>query len=72
VHVRKIDTPIPKARRLAEGLVLGNPIIKEICTRGTTDPDAIVAAVTAGLHHAFGEDPGRMPLQAIIFSALKR
>jgi SAM-dependent methyltransferase len=72
VHVLRIDTPIPKARRLAEGLILGNPIIEEICTRGTTDPDAIVAAVTAALHHAFGQDPGRMPLQAIIFSALKR
>jgi SAM-dependent methyltransferase len=72
MQVRKIDAAIPKAQRLAEGLVLGNPIIEEICTRGTTDPAEIVAALTAGLHHAFGEDPGRMPLQALIFSARKR
>jgi ubiquinone/menaquinone biosynthesis C-methylase UbiE len=72
VHVLKIDKTIPKARRLAEGLIFGNPIIDEICARGTAKPDAIVAAVTAALHGAFGEDPGRMPLQAIIFSALKR
>ena len=70
VHVLKIGKTIPEARRLAQGLIFGNPIIEEICARGTS-PDAIVAAVTAALHGAFGQDPGRMPLQAIIFGALK-
>lgn len=72
VHVLKIDKTIPKARRLAQGLILGNPIIEEIYARGITNPDAIVADVTAALHVAFGQDPGRMPLQAIIFNAVKR
>jgi phage tail sheath gpL-like len=70
--VLKIDKMIPEARRLAEGLILGNPIIEEICARGAPDPDAIVAAVTAALQGEFGHDPGRMPLQAIIFQARKR
>ena len=39
---------------------------------GAADPDAIVAAMTAALQRAFGRDPGRMPLQAIVFSARKR
>jgi SAM-dependent methyltransferase len=72
VDVLRIDKTIPEVRRLARGLILGNPIIEEICARGTANPDGIVAAVTAALHGAFGQDPIRMPLQAIVFSALKR
>jgi ubiquinone/menaquinone biosynthesis C-methylase UbiE len=71
-HVLKIDKAIPNAQAFAEGLILGNPIIDEICARGTADPDAIVAAVTAALYRAFGQDPGHMPLQAIVFSARSR
>jgi ubiquinone/menaquinone biosynthesis C-methylase UbiE len=71
-HVLKIDKTIPQARRLAQGLILGNPIIEEIRERATANPDAMIVAVTAALHRAFGPDPGRMVLQAIIFSALKR
>jgi len=71
-HVLKLDKTIPDAEAFARGLILGNPIIEEICTRGISDPDTIIAAVTAALHRAFGKDPGRMPLQAIVFSACKR
>jgi SAM-dependent methyltransferase len=72
VHILKIDKIVPQAQRLAQGLILGNPIIEEICARGIADPGSIVARVTAALHRAFGRDPGRIPLQAIVFSALKR
>jgi len=72
VHVLKIDKTIATARQFAEGLILGNPIIEEIRVRGTTDSARIIAAVTMALQSAFGADPGRMPLQAIVFSALKR
>ena len=71
VHVLKIDKTITTAGQFAEGLVLGNPIIEEIRSRGTTNSATIVAAVTEALQSAFGENPGRMPLQAIVFSALK-
>jgi SAM-dependent methyltransferase len=70
-HVLKVETAIPQARRFAEGLILGNPIVEEICARGTAEPDAIIAALTAALEAAFGRDPGRMPLQAIVVSAVK-
>jgi SAM-dependent methyltransferase len=71
VHVLKIDKSIPKARQFAEGLILGNPIVEEIQTRGV-DPEAIVTALTTALQAAFGPDPGCMPLQAIVFRARKR
>ena len=71
MHVLKIDKTIAETRRFAEGLILGNPIIEEICARGTPNPAAIVDAVTAALQREFGQDPGRMPLQAIVFDARK-
>ena len=71
VHMLKIDKTATTARQFAEGLVLGNPIIEEIRSRGMTDLAPIIAAITEALQSAFGEDPGRMPLQAIVFSALK-
>jgi SAM-dependent methyltransferase len=72
VHVVKFNKTIPNARRFAEGLIRGNPIIDEIYDRGAADPETIVATLTAALQGIFGNDPGRMPLQAIVFSALKR
>ena len=69
VHVLKIDKTISQARHFAHGLIYGNPIIAEIGVRGTARPDQIVEAVTAALQREFGADPGRMPLQAIIFEA---
>jgi len=71
VHVLKIDKTISQARRLARGLILGNPIIEEIDARGLPGSAAIVDAVTAALQREFGNDPGCMPLQAIIFDARK-
>ena len=71
-QVLKVEKTIPNARRFAEGLILGNPIVEEIRGRGAVEPEAIVAAVTAALQDAFGQDPGHMPLQAIVFSARKR
>ena len=71
VHVLKIDKTIRQVRRLAQGLILGNRIIEEIRERGTANPDAMVVAMTAALHRAFGPDPGRMSLQALVFSALR-
>jgi ubiquinone/menaquinone biosynthesis C-methylase UbiE len=71
-HVLQIEKTVEQANQFAKGLIFGNPIIDEIRERGTTDPETIVAALTAALISAFGPDPGRMPLQAIVFSARKR
>ena len=48
VHVLKIDKTIRQVRRLAQGLILGNPIIEEIRERGTANPDAMVVAIDSG------------------------
>ncbi len=43
----------------------------EIRGRGGIDPEMVVSAVVDALHREFGDSPGRMPLQVIVFSAEK-
>jgi ubiquinone/menaquinone biosynthesis C-methylase UbiE len=62
---------LPEARVLAEGLIFGNPSIDQISARGTIDPEEIVAALTEAYHAAFGPDPAKMLLQALVVSAQK-
>lgn len=69
--VVKFDKEIPKAEVFAQGLVFGNPVFEEIRTRTNAEPKDVAAAVEAALIEAFGSDPGRMPLQAVVVSARK-
>ena len=72
IAILRLEKEIPDAALFARGLIYGNPIIDQIRTRGGVDPDRIVDAVAQRLRVEFGTDPGRMTLQAIIFSASKR
>jgi hypothetical protein len=72
VAVVSLEKEIPDAASFARGLVYGNPLIDQIRTRGGVEPEPIVDAVAQALRREFGADPGRMPLQAILFSATKR
>ncbi len=69
--VVKFDKEIPKTELFVQGLVYGNPVIEEIRARANAAPEAVAAALTAALDEAFGSNPGRMPLQAIVLSARK-
>lgn len=68
----RLQKNIPDATIFARGLVYGNPMIDQVRARGGVDPEVIVDALAEALRHEFGADPGRMPLQAIVFSATKR
>ena len=72
IAVLRLEKEIPDAALFATGVVCGNPLIDQIRGRGGVDPDSVVEAVAQALRAEFGPDPGRMPLQAIIFSAGKR
>src|SRR6516164_8255798 len=72
VAVVRLEKEIPDTARFARGLVHGNPLIDQIKARGGVDPDRIVNALAQALRQEFGSDPGRMPLQAIVFSANRR
>jgi ubiquinone/menaquinone biosynthesis C-methylase UbiE len=71
VAVLRLEKEVPDTTRFARGLVHGNPVIDEIRARGGVDPDRIVDAMAQALRQEFGAGPGRMPLQAIVFSASK-
>ncbi len=68
VDVVGLEKEIPSTAAFARGLVLGNPLVEQIRARGG-DPDRVVEAVVEALRREFGPDPGRMPLQAIVFEA---
>src|SRR5262245_26527247 len=72
VAVVGLEKEIPDSVRFARGLVHGNPLIDQIRARGGVDPDRVVDALAQALRQEFGADPGRMPLQAIVFSARRR
>ena len=72
VAVVRLEKEIPDSALFARGLVFGNPLIDQIKARGGVDPDRIVDALMRALRKEFGADPGRMPLQAIVFSASRR
>jgi len=69
--VVRIEKAIPTAEAFARGQVYGSPIIDQIRARGGVDPEDLVQALKQGLEREFGADPGRMPLQAMFFSAKK-
>jgi ubiquinone/menaquinone biosynthesis C-methylase UbiE len=69
--VVKLEKEIADTPRFARGLVYGNPLIDQIRSRGGVDPDEVVGAMERAISREFGSAPGRMPLQAIFFSATK-
>lgn len=71
ISVVRMQTQIPDMTAFSRGIVYGNPLIDQIQERGGVAPDRIVDAVTNALRRQFGGDPARMPLQAIIYSAVK-
>jgi hypothetical protein len=52
-------------------MVYGNPLIDMIRTRGGVDPNQVVDSLAQALRRAFG-DPGKIPIPAIVFDAMRR
>ena len=69
--VVRLDKEVPAATEFARGLVYGNPLIDQVRARGGVEPERIVEALVEDLRHEFGPEPGRMSLQAVMFSARK-
>ncbi|MEH2525310.1 MULTISPECIES: class I SAM-dependent methyltransferase [unclassified Bradyrhizobium] len=71
IAVIRQERELPDVAQFARAAVYGNPLIDQVRARGGVDPDRIVDALAQEFRREFG-DPGRMPLQAIVFSAVKR
>ena len=70
IAVLRRDQSIPDVAAFAHGFVYGNPLAEQVRARGG-DPAVIVTALTETYRREFGPDPGRMPLQAILFEATR-
>jgi SAM-dependent methyltransferase len=71
IAVSRQEREVPDAAHLARAAVHGNPLIDQVRARGGVEPDEIVGMLAQEFRREFGADPGRMPIQAIIFSATK-
>ena len=71
IAVIRLESQIPDAAAFARGLIFGDPVIDQIRMRRGVDPDRVVDALTVALRREFGADPGRLPLQAIVFEVTK-
>ena len=70
--VISLDKEIHDVASFARAAVYGNPLIDQVRARSGVEPERIVDALVQEYRREFGADPGRMPLQAILFSATKR
>jgi ubiquinone/menaquinone biosynthesis C-methylase UbiE len=57
--------------RFAQGLVFGNPLVNEIRSRGSVEPEDVCSAIAKALREEFGTEPSSMPLQAIVVSGTR-
>ena len=69
VVVETVECPDPY--HAAKGIVEGNPGILEIRDRATADPETIVQDLARELQASFGPPPLKIPLQEIVFTAIK-
>ena len=64
----RLKKKIADPQTFARGLVYGNPLIDEIRTRGSVDPETVAAAILDELRATFGPSDMTMPLEATIFT----
>jgi hypothetical protein len=69
-HVVRFEKDIGDATGLARGIVFGSPIIDQIKARGGAEPEQFTGALVAAYQRECG-NPGRMSIQATVFSARK-
>jgi SAM-dependent methyltransferase len=72
IAVLRVIKIIPDVSSYARAVVLGNPLIGQIRARGGVDPERVIEALTKALPREFGTAPTRIPLQAIVFEAMRR
>jgi len=72
IAVIRQEREFPDVAQFARAAVFGNPLIDQIRARGGADPERVVEALAGEYRREFGSNPGRMPIQAIVFSAARR
>src|SRR5687768_13605652 len=68
IRVQRREHDLVDVMAFARGLVF-SPVIEEIREHGEGDPERIVEALAEALTRAYGANPTRYPMQAILFEA---
>ena len=71
IAVVRREAEVTSLAAFARGLIYGNPPAEQIRARGGVHPDRVIDALIETLREEIGADPGRMPIQAIVFEASK-
>jgi hypothetical protein len=69
IAVLSLSKIVPDVATYARALVLGNPLIDQVRARGSADPERVIEELAEALPREFGNNPTRIPLQAIVFEA---
>jgi len=72
IAVIRQERELPDVANFARAAVHGNPLIDQIQARGGVDPTRVTDALTQEFRREFGDNPGRMSIQAIAFSAARK
>jgi ubiquinone/menaquinone biosynthesis C-methylase UbiE len=67
-HVVRVEKDIGDGTGLARGIVFGSPVLDQIKVRGGVAPEQFFDALVTGYQRECG-NPGRMSIQATVFSA---
>jgi len=69
IAVLSLNKTVHDVPTYARALVLGNPLVDQIRSRGGVDPEQIIERLAEAIPREFGTNPVRLPLQAIVFDA---
>jgi len=72
IAVLGLNKTVHDVATYARALVLGNPLVDQIRSRGGVDPEQVIESLAEAIPREFGTDPVRLPLQAIVFEARRR
>jgi hypothetical protein len=64
-RVKEVADPMDFAR----GFVFGSPLVEQLRERGGVDAESIVEELAERLAQELGENPMRLPMQAIFYEA---
>jgi len=69
-QIVRFEKQVGDSTALARGITFGSPLVDQIRARGGVTPEQVYEAILANFRREFG-NPGKMPLQAVVFSARK-
>lgn len=66
IEPRELHVTVPDFNRFAQGLVFGNPLVHEIRSRDTVEPEVVHLAILESLREEFGSEPSTIRLKSYI------